>query len=349
MQTHRDIDPLDLSDAERARVERALADARLADLRPRAVIEPLVAVSACLVALVVLTLRRLGELPIERSLQGGLSIVLWSGAFFGLALAIQAAWRAHRLRKLPQGKAVTRGELVLLEGSMLRVIGLEHLEAVEVSTVPLQHAIPSPTVDFDAPELAGVELRFDDGTVARFHVHAHQRGPVVADLEAASAALEHAYAENERATLERMQLFPDLDPAPGGEGPFRVAPARASFNPPSPRRRHLAVASAVALLGPGAWWGRNALSDELAYRHAARVDSVATWLAYAPPRPHDADEPLFAPRHRDEVLQVRLPRARLRQARRYGVEGLQSFIRLHGDSPVAEEARRELDAHAPSR
>ena len=133
--------------------------------------------------------------------------------------------------------------------------------------------------------------------------------------------------------LERLQLFPDLPPIPAGDGPFRAAPTRERFEPPAPTRAHAFVALGLACLSPLAWWGRNVVSDELAFARAQRENDVGAWLAYLegePRRAHEAEH-------------EHLPFARLRQARRHGNEGLRSFLRVYGHTKAAVEARAELE------
>lgn len=322
------IDPLALPAEQRARLDAALARARLADLRSRAVIEPFVFAAACLTGLVVLFVRHLGVLPWSASQHGPGVIVLWALGFFGLTLSLLAARRAHRLRTLPQGRALTPGEVLDLRGSLVRVIGLEHLEEIREPT-------DGPILE----SLATLKLCFSDGSFVIFHVDPAERRAILRDLEQTATRLREAHDAQDRATLERLQLFPDLPPIPAGDGPFRAAPPRERFEPPAPSRAHAFVAAGIACLAPFAWWGRNVVSDELAFRRAAREGDVSAWLAYLD------GEPRREPEARDEHL----PFARLRQARRHGNDGLRSFLRLYGDTAAAEEARAELERRLRTR
>lgn len=316
------IDPLALPAEQRARLDAALARARLADLRPRAVVEPVVFAAACLTALVVLFVRHLGVLPWRASQHGPAVIVVWALGLFGLTLALLAARRAHRLRALPQGRALTTGEVLDLRGSLVRVIGLEHLEEIrEPADGPILES------------LATLKLCFSDGSFVVFHVDVAERRAILRDLEETAARLREAHEAQDRATLERLQLFPDLPPIPAGDGPFRAAPTRERFEPPAPTRTHALVALGVACLSPFAWWGRNVVSDELAFARAQREDDVGAWLAYLEGEPRRAHE----------AEREHLPFARLRQARRHGNEGLRSFLRVYGHTKAAVEARAELE------
>lgn len=317
------IDPLALPPEQRARLDAALARARLADLRPRAVVEPVVFAAACLTALVVLFVRHLGVLPWGASQHGPAVIVVWALGLFGLSLALLAARRAHRLRTLPQGRALTTGEVLDLRGSLVRVIGLEHLEEIREPT-------DGPIV---GESFATPKLCFSDGSFVVFHVDVAQRRAILRDLEETAARLREAHEAHDRAMLERLQLFPDLPPIPAGDGPFRAAPTRERFEPPAPTRTHALVALGVACLSPFAWWGRNVVSDELAFARAQREDDVGAWLAYLEGEPRRAHE----------AEREHLPFARLRQARRHGNEGLRSFLRVYGHTKAAVEARAELE------
>lgn len=322
MNVSRVVDPVVLSEAERRRLERALAAARLADLRPRASVEPIVLAVAFAAGLAVVFVRHLGVLPWSSSQHGVGTLIVWALLLFGFAFSLLSAVRAHRLRWLPQGRVLTSGELLDLRGSVVHVRGLEHLEEIREPTDTL--------VAGDG--LATLKLCFSDGSFAIFHVQQSERRAILRDLEETAARLREAAASGERATLEELQLFPDLPPLPNGEGPFRDAPTRVRFDPPAPTRRQLFVSVVVAALAPLLMWGRNAVSDELSFRRALREGDVAAWLAYL-----DGE-----PRREAEARHEHLPRARLVQARRHGIDGLRSFLRLYGDSSVADEAAEEL-------
>jgi hypothetical protein len=259
------IDPLALPAEQRARLDAALGRARLADLRPRAVVEPVVFAAACLTALVVLFVRHLGVLPWGASQHGPGVIAVWALGLFGLSLALLAARRAHRLRALPQGRALTPGEVLDLRGSLVRVIGLEHLEEIrEPTDGPIlgeltflePAARPSDPTSRErrrqatepSQSLATLKLCFSDGSFVIFHVDVAERRAILRDLEETAARLREAHEAQDRATLERLQLFPDLPPIPAGDGPFRAAPVRERFEPPAPTRAHALVALGVACL-----------------------------------------------------------------------------------------------------
>lgn len=102
---------------------------------------------------------------------------------------------------------------------------------------------------------------------------------------------------------------------------------------PSAVWRHGAIAA--LLLAPALWFAGNFVLDEMAFRRAHSTNTVAAWGKYLK---------LAHGRQSREVRTRLLPASAFREVKAGGgVAALQNFLADYGNSPVAEEARAQLD------
>mgnify|MGYP002011064982 CR=1 FL=1 len=272
-----------------------------------------------------LALRDFGAPDGRDALQAPLAITAWA---LGLGLVGGALVRLVQLgrrRSREDGRYLLKGELVERAGERLRVWSLEHLRESRV--------IEDTTREGRAWDL---RLVFADGHQASFSFPTREQARrLAAEVEGMAAMLEDARAEVDIGALERVLIFAETGPrGPAAEaGPYRSG-GGGGMRWAAPRRSRAALIAGLtlALLGPGAWWARNRLSDDASFDRARRVGTVRGWLRYLGGEG----------RHAEAVREVHLPRARFEAARREGPDALRRFVQARPSSPHREDAEAIL-------
>jgi hypothetical protein len=262
-----------------------------------------------LVVVVVLVLRQgWGDVNSPLALHGvkmiAVDIVLLAGAAYGVTHAMgllraldSLPWRA--------GRYLFPGIVVDASGPVLDVWSVGEAEAIERLT---------------GPE-AGLALRMRDGS--RVVV------PATSSEQAAKAdvALGSLRSDLARAIAEEdPQVLAELDPLHDRAMSSPVGPT-ASMKRVFVVSKRLDWAIAViagVLLGLGLANARNDMSDDAMYRSIVAAGTVPAYQAYLAQNG----------RHSDDVRDVLLPRAQLRDAEAQGIDAVQAFSDAHPSSRI---------------
>jgi len=244
-------------------------------------------------------------LALHRTAMLFVDIVLYSAAAFCF---VHAAVVLRAVESLPYraGTYVFPACVVEASGPVLRVWPFVDAEAFERLAQPA----------------LGVRMR--DG--ARLVIPAK-----AVDVERTEAALTSLRAELNRAVAEDdVDMLAELDPLHETRISSPISSTEA-MKPLSPMWMRFDWVLALAIgvtLGLGLGSMRNASSDERMYRTVVATASIPMYQKYL----------ARGGRHADEVRDVLLPRAQLKEAQRQGtVDALEAFARAHPSAQIAPE------------
>lgn len=231
-----------------------------------------------------------------------------------LAFAIFAVSRALGLRRKVKGLPFKPGvyvfpmNLVDARTERFRVYPSTDLTAVSVA--------PGPT--------PAVQLTFAGASFVVPAASGEEASSAVVAVEAARARAPKALADEDANTL--AELDPLYEPRFSSPvGPAKPLKAKTSLE----ARWGWVVAVAVAVVvGPVLWLSRNVSSDERMFATATTAGNAASYRAYL----------THGERHREEVADVLLPRAELREAMATGtVSALRTYARAHPKAKIQVE------------
>jgi hypothetical protein len=277
---------------------------------PRTVAWAYLAASAALAVAATLALRiGWGDVSSPFALHGpkllAVDIVLFAGSAYGV---VHAMGLLRALDSLPwrAGRYLFPGCVVDASGPVLDVWSVGDAEAVERMTSPEP----------------GLALRMRDGS--RIIVSAAS----AEQAEKADAALGSLRQELARAIAEDdPHVLAELDPLHDRAMSSPIGPTGSMKRVLVVSKRFDWVIAAVAgvLLGLGLGSTRNAMSDDAMYRSVVAAGTAAQYQLYLGQ----------AGRHADDIRDVLLPRAQLRDAEAQGtVEAVQTFADAHPSSKI---------------
>ncbi len=266
--------------------------------------------SAALAVVAVLVLRLgWGDVNSPYALHGvkllAVDIVLFAGSAYGV---VHAMGLLRALDSLPwrAGTYLFPGCVVNASGPVLDVWSVGDAEAVE------RTAAPGP----------GLALRMRDGTrVVVLAASTEQAEKADAALGSMRQELARAIAEDD------PHMLAELDPLHDRAMSSPIGPTGSMKRVLVVSKRFDWVIAAVAgvLLGLGLGSTRNAMSDDLMYRSVVAAGTAAQYQLYL----------AQGGRHSDDVRDVLLPRAQLREAEAQGtVDAVQSFADAHPSSKI---------------
>lgn len=250
--------------------------------------------------------------------------------FYSLLAALRRI-RLDRAMPIRRGRYLFPTDLVVATEPILRIYPLSQLMKLD----PVHH--------FNNGSYTGTDFNFDfeGGHRETFTVpnkaHAEQ---ALAYFDRCGFVLAQAVRDGDDATVRSLDIFYEAQDHPLWQQLGTVVDAPAQV-PSGPRAHNLPVllkwASITAFVGlvlaAPAWFVRNYLSDEAAYRNAVACDSTACFRSYL--RGNG--------RHADEVRDEHLPRAAFGEAERAGtVTALREFILEYPRTQWEERAHQVI-------
>lgn len=265
--------------------------------------------AACFVAVIVAARLGYGALDSGLSLHSVKALPLYLALVFGFAFGlVQAFARVVRERALPYASGVYLFPACLIDArdDQFRVYETRDLASVDVQG-------------------AAVRVAFAGGVQFLFPLSNPGAGnEIVAEVQAARDRAMHAHATEDPKELVAVDPLhnPRFSSPVGPRDAYELR--RAPWGKLGP-----AVAAGVAVvLGPTLWMLRNSGSDKTMYARATQVNDSASYRLYLE---HGAA-------FKDEVGDVLLPRAELRDAEKVGtVEALLAYKKSHPESKIPNE------------
>jgi hypothetical protein len=264
---------------------------------------------ACLILTVVVTRIGYGSLDSPLALHSVWALILYAALVFGFAFGlVQAAARVVRERALPYGAGVYLFPACLIDArsDQFKVFSTQDLSGVDIQGGAVR-------VSF----VGDVHFLFACTDPA-------QAAAIVAEVHAARERAMHA-----KATEDPKELVA-VDPLHNPRFSSPVGPPD-SYDmrlPPWKKLGWLAALAVTAIVAPTLWTARNSGSDKTMYARATQADDATSYRAYLG----------RGARFKDEVANILLPRAELRNAERAGtVDALLKYKAEHPATKIGAE------------
>lgn len=268
----------------------------------------------CLVLVVVLTSLGYGSLDSSISLHSAKLLVVYVALIFGIAFGVvQAYGLLTRERALPYAAGVYMFPACLIDArsDQFKVYSTQDLGAVDAQG-------------------GNVRVSFSGGPSFVFACASAAQAPAIAqEVQAGRDRAMHA-----RATEDPKELVA-VDPLHNPRFSSPVGPRDPyDMRLPPWKKVGWAVALLVAvILAPTLWYSRNSGSDKTMYAHATQANDTPSYQAYL----------ARGAKFKDEVQNILLPRAELRDAERIGtVDALVAYKTSHPNSKIATEVQSSI-------
>jgi hypothetical protein len=264
---------------------------------------------ACFVIIVIVTRLGYGSLDSALALHSWRALILYGALVFGVAFGlVQAFGRVVRERALPYGAGVYLFPACLIDArsDQFKVFSTHDLSGVDIQG-------------------GSVRVSFSGGTHFLFAcVDPTQAAGIVAEVQAARDRAMHA-----KATEDPKELVA-VDPLhnPRFSSPVGPRDPHDMRLPPWKKLGWVAALAVAAIIAPTLWASRNSGSDKTMYARATQANDTGSYRAYL-------ERGL---KFKEEVANVLLPRAELRDAERAGtVDALLKYKADHPTSKIGPE------------
>ena len=266
----------------------------------------------------------------EQSVQSA----LWVGAYVGVLLPTLFVWLlwwelGARARHAPfkLGIYVYGLEVVDARQATLRVISTQMVERVEVEHHMTEGAYGN----------SDLKLCWADGTLRKVRVVGEAEAERLArEIETQRVRQHEALSRGDLDALKAKDPWWEVRQDPMGWSRYTAEHVKASdpaFGSMQPSWQQLLALAALLAIGlsPGLWAARERLNDDARYEYALKVPIEGS------PNRIDALEAYLdtgGVRHRDEVIDRELPKAKLEQLRpKRSIQALRDYMQAHAGYP----------------
>lgn len=272
--------------------------------------------AACFLLVVVVARIGYGALDSSIALHSGLALPLYLGLTFGICFGLVQAYAVSvRERALPYAAGIYLFPACLLDArsDQFKVYDTQDLSSVDAQGSAIRVAFAGGH-QFVFPLAPGSNAQ-----------------DVIAEINSARDRAMHAKATEDPGELVGVDPLhnPRFSSPVGPRDPYPVR------LPPWGTLGWALAAVLAVVLGPAIWMLRNSGSDGTMYARATQANDSAAYREYL----------AHGQRHKDEVRDVLLPRAELRDAEKAGtVDALLDYKAKHPSSKIAGEVAQSIRA-----